>query len=190
MWRHTRYLFNKTHTALQRYAHHPAYSLVLLVLAFACTLSAMMSVTALVVPAVWLAQPKVQQSVRTARWWQIAAVCALGSALAACLLVWGVHTWGVHWAQTQFPNLFQSTRWHEASQLMQQHGLWVLALIAASPLPHTPALLILALNEPNLFGILLAMWLGKGLKYGGVAWLVAKFPDTQRVQSLLVKFHM
>ncbi|RCS58296.1 hypothetical protein [Parvibium lacunae] len=73
---------------------------------------------------------------------------------------------------------------------MQQHGLWVLALIAASPLPHTPALLMVALNEPNFIDILLAMWLGKALKYGGVAWLVAKFPDTQRVRGWMARLRV
>lgn len=58
-----------------------------------------------------------------------------------------------------------------------RYGAWALFLIAATPLPRTPALAIAAITRLPLPEVLIAPLTGKLIKYGVYAWLVARFPE-------------
>jgi hypothetical protein len=55
--------------------------------------------------------------------------------------------------------------------------VWTLLIVAASPLPQTPALIFTAVSRLPPAEVFLALFIGKSLKYGVYAWLAATFPD-------------
>ena len=63
-----------------------------------------------------------------------------------------------------------------ASEWLQHYGLIALLLIAISPLPQTPALLLYSLVDPALLGVLVAVGSGKAIKYTALTWLTARYP--------------
>jgi len=142
--------------------------LMTLALAFLGTLSSSIPVTSIVIPAVLLVP---------LRWKGIAAVAALGSALGATLLVMVFHHIG--WAQLyqQFPELNAHPSWKAVMDWSAHHGTWALLLIAALPLPQTPALVFFAIARPDYGLVFMAMLAGKALKYSLFAWVAARFPQ-------------
>ncbi|HJV93099.1 MAG TPA: hypothetical protein VJ572_06440, partial [Azonexus sp.] len=62
------------------------------------------------------------------------------------------------------------------SAWLQHYGLFALLIIAASPMPQTPALLVYSLVNPPLLGVLAAVGIGKTAKYVFLAWLTARYP--------------
>ena len=58
-----------------------------------------------------------------------------------------------------------------------RYGAWALFLIAATPLPQTPAIAFAAITRLPVLEVLVALFAGKLLKYSIYAWLVARFPD-------------
>lgn len=137
-------------------------------LAFAGTVTAAYPVTAVVVPAVLLV-PK--------RWSTVALSCAIGSSVGATVLVEVSHHVG--WTQLYewLPHLAESDRWQEMNRWLQDYGVISLFLIAASPLPQTPALVFFGLSGHAVTPVFFAILLGKILKYGLFAWLASHFPE-------------
>lgn len=145
-----------------------AFLAVCLGLALAGTVSAAYPITAVIIPAALLV-PK--------RWIPIAAATTLGSALGATFLVILFHQLG--WAQLheQFPELATNGTWARVIAWVARYGTLVLFLIAALPLPQTPALAFFAIARHDYFSVFMAMAAGKLLKYGLFAWVAARFPE-------------
>lgn len=137
-------------------------------LALAGTLTAAYPVVAVVVPAALLV-PR--------RWLRIAAFAAFGSALGATLLVIAFHDVG--WAQlyARFPELETHAAWAKVMVWVEEYGAAALFLVAVTPLPQTPALIVFGIAHHDRISVFVAMLAGKLIKYGLLAWLAARFPE-------------
>lgn len=149
-------------SATQRY-----YPLVVAVFAFAITITFSFPFVAVLVPAALLA-PK--------RWLSLGLLCGLGSGCGASVLVAVFHTIGWDTIALHYPHLIRQETLQWASEWLQRYGLIALLVIAASPLPQTPALLLYSMVNPALLGVLVAVGSGKAIKYTALAWLTARYP--------------
>lgn len=153
--------------ALTRRADQPAFPLVVAGVAVAATLSMTVPFASLLVGGVLMA-PR--------RWKSIALCSSVGAALGAALLCFAFHHLG--WARLfdVYPDVVRSRAWSDATRWLTDFGVVSLLLIAALPLPLTPALMFAAISSLPVAEVLLALWLGKLLKYLAYAWLASAFP--------------
>ena len=70
-----------------------------------------------------------------------------------------------------------SRAWSDATRWLANYGAVGLLIIAATPLPLTPALMIASISRLPVMEVLLALWPGKLVKYMAYAWLVSAFPS-------------
>ena len=75
-----------------------------------------------------------------------------------------------------YPQLVHNDAWQLASEWLQRWGLLAILIIAGSPMPQTPALLVCALANVSTLGILVAVGIGKTVKYLFLAWATARYP--------------
>ncbi len=125
-------------------------------------------VTAVVVPATLIA-PK--------RWRAITLTSALGSSLGALGLVATVHLAGWETLSTHYPALVSHEDWIKITRWAADYGPLALFVVAATPLPQTPALIFFGMAHPDFFAIFLAIFSGKLFKYGAIAWFTQGFPQ-------------
>lgn len=102
---------------------------------------------------------------------------ALGSAVGATVLVMAFHQLGWTQLYERFPELATHDNWRRIIEWVASFGALALFLIAASPLPQTPALIFFGIARQDYQSVFLAMLAGKILKYGLFAWLAARFPE-------------
>lgn len=138
------------------------------VLSFLGTVTVAYPVTGVVIPAALL---------RPFQWQLITLVCALGSGLGATLLAEAAHLWGLAQLEAWFLLTPDASGWQEALDWVGHYGIFSLFLVAASPLPQTPALLLLGVAGHSIPGMFAALFLGKVIKYGAVAWFSSRFPS-------------
>ena len=153
---------------LTRRADQRAFPMIVAVVAVAATLSMTVPFASLLVGAVLMA-PR--------RWKPIALWSSLGAALGGGLLYIAFHHLG--WARLfdAYPDVVRSKAWSDATRWLTNYGVATLLLIAALPLPLTPALMFAAVSRLPVAEVLLALWLGKLVKYMAYAWLTAAFPS-------------
>ena len=149
-------------SATQRY-----YPLVVGFFAFAITVTFSFPFAAILIPAALLA-PK--------RWLSLGLLCGLGSGCGASVLVAVFHTVGWDTIALHYPDLVKLEALQWATTWLQHYGLIALLVIAISPLPQTPALLLYSLANPALLGVLVAVGSGKAIKYTALTWLTARYP--------------
>jgi uncharacterized membrane protein YdjX (TVP38/TMEM64 family) len=154
---------------LTRCADRPAFPLIVASVALAATLSMTVPFASLLVAAVLIA-PR--------RWKSIAAWSSLGAALGSGLLYLVFHHLG--WARLfdAYPDVVRSRAWSDATRWLTNYGVATLLLIAALPLPITPALMFDAVSRLPVAEVLLALWLGKLVKYTAYAWMTSHFPTS------------
>ncbi|WER49934.1 hypothetical protein CupriaWKF_22765 [Cupriavidus sp. WKF15] len=154
---------------LSKRADRRAYPVLVGGLAFLATLS-------MSVPVVPLLSASVLLNAR--RWRTIALCAAVGSGTAALVLYVAFHHLG--WVQLleYFPELTRSAKWARIARLAEDYGLVALLAIAASPLPQTPALVVVALAKFSRLAVFAAIFSGKLAKYGLAAWLAARAHDS------------
>ena len=152
---------------LTRRADHPAFPGFVALVALAATLSMTIPFATLLVGATLMA-PK--------RWKSIALCSSLGAAIGAGLLYLVFHHLG--WARLfeSYPDVVRSLAWSEATRWLTNYGVTSLLLIAALPLPLTPALMFVGISRLPVVEVVLALWLGKYVKYSVYAWLASAFP--------------
>ena len=152
---------------LTRRADHPAFPLIVAAVAVAATVSMTVPFASLLVGAVLMA-PR--------RWKSIAVWSSLGAALGGGLLYLAFHHLG--WARLfdAYPDVVRSKAWSDATRWLTTYGVATLLLIAALPLPLTPVLMFAAVSRLPVVEVLLALWLGKLVKYTAYAWLTSSFP--------------
>ena len=111
------------------------------------------------------------------RWRAITLWSAVGASIGGLLLYLVFHHLGWNQLLVWYPDIAASRSWRDATEWLTRYGSWALFVIAASPLPQTPALAFAAITRLPVGEVLVALLLGKLFKYGVYAWLVARFPD-------------
>lgn len=101
---------------------------------------------------------------------------SIGSTLGAVLLAELTSTHGMSLIETFFPTLPQHENWLWGQHLLETHGAWTLALIAALPLVPHPIILLAGLAKISLTKIFFAVLLGRILKYGTYSALASFAP--------------
>ncbi len=146
---------------------HRYYPFVVASIAFVATASFSFPFVLVLIPAVLLAPH---------RWLFIGLLCGITSGLGGAVLVEIFRYLGQELVLARYPELLAHNTWQLASQWLHEYGLWALACIAGSPLPQTPALLIYSLADPSTGGVMLAVGLGKTVKYVFLAWVTMYYP--------------
>ena len=152
---------------LERAARSHRLGLVSGLLAALGTATASFPVTAVIVAATLLA-PR--------RWRWVALAAALGSSVAATGLVAAFHYLGWTWVLGHFPQIASNPTWAEVMTWADRYGAVALFLVAVSPLPQTPALIVLGVVRHDYLGVFAAMLAGKAIKYGVVGWATHWLP--------------
>ena len=145
-----------------------SFPMVVGAVAVAATLSMSVPFATLLVTAVLMARR---------RWGAIAVWASLGAALGAALLYLVFHHLG--WARlfAAYPDVVRSSAWSDATRWLSAYGVVALLVIAATPLPLTPALMFAAISRLPIAEVVLALWIGKLAKYLVYAWLASRFPE-------------
>ncbi len=172
--RHWKTLDKKVHIPdwvrrlLGRSASHRYYPLVVAAIAFVATATFSFSFVVVLIPAVLIA-PR--------RWLSLGLLSGLTSGLGGGLLVAVFHFMGYELVLSHFPQFAASEKWQLAAEWLNHYGLAALALIAGSPMPQTPVVLVYStLPEPSIWGAAIAIGIGKTVKYVLLAWLAQHFP--------------
>ena len=152
---------------LVRRADTRSFPVVVAAVAFAATLTMSVPFATLLVTAVLMA-PR--------RWVAISLWSSLGAALGAALLYMIFHHLG--WANlfAAYPEVVRSAAWRDASRWLDRYGVVALLVIAATPLPLTPALMFAAISRLPVAEVVVALWMGKLVKYVVYGWLASAFP--------------
>lgn len=148
-------------------AHAPHYPAIVGFIAFILTLTFSFPFGCVLIFAVLLA-PR--------RWLVIGLVSGIASGLGGALLLQIFHTLGYEFILAKYPEFLPSQRWQFLQSWLETYGLSALTIIAASPVPQTPFIFLYSLNNPSVMGALLAISIGKCIKYLLIAWITARFP--------------
>lgn len=153
---------------LVRRADTRAFPMVVASVAVVATLSMSVPFAGLLVAAV-LMVPR--------RWVAIALWSSLGAALGGSILYLVFHHLG--WARlfAAYPDVVRSVAWQDATRWLSTYGVASLLVIAALPLPLTPALMFAAISRLPVGEVVLALWVGKLAKYLVYAALASAFPS-------------
>jgi membrane protein YqaA with SNARE-associated domain len=142
----------------------------------------------IVVPIEWLIIPGVL--VRPKRWLGTALWVSTGCALGALALASVTDIYGQPFIEHAMPSLSHSPHWNQYLGYLQHGSAWALALIALSPLPQQPAVALAGLTHMPLLHVFVAVWFGRSLKYGFVAWasshaprLLGKIPGAKKLEQ-------
>lgn len=154
--------------ALLRRADSRAFPMVVGAVAVAATLTMSVPFATLLVAAVLMSRR---------RWGAIALWASLGAALGAAFLYLVFHHLG--WARlfAAYPDVVRSSAWSDATRWLSTYGVVALLVIAATPLPLTPALMFAGISRLPIAEVVFALWIGKLAKYLVYAWLASRFPE-------------
>ncbi|MFZ4538749.1 YqaA family protein [Propionivibrio sp.] len=148
-------------------ARHRYYPLVVASIAFVSTTTFAFPFVMVLIPAVLIA-PR--------RWLVLGLLCGISSGIGAAVLVEVFNYFGSELVLSRFPELVESERWQFASDWLKSYGLFALMIIAGSPIPQTPALFFYSLVNPSVPGVLIAVGIGKTVKYVFLAWATTRYP--------------
>lgn len=152
---------------LLRSAAHRYYTPLVSAIAFVATLTFSFPFVAVLIPAVLLA-PR--------RWKSLGLSTGVASGCGASALVAIIQQLGSGFVFARYPELARTPAWQTASDWLQDWGLLALMVIAGSPMPQTPALFVCALADVAPLGIMVAVGIGKTLKYLALSWATARYP--------------
>lgn len=153
---------------LVRRADTRAFPMVVGAVAVAATLSMSVPFASLLVAAVLMA-PR--------RWVAIALWSSLGAALGGSILYLAFHHLGWSRLFAAYPDVVRSVAWQDATRWLSTYGVASLLVMAALPLPLTPALMFAAISRLPVAEVVLALWVGKLAKYLVYAGLASAFPN-------------
>jgi membrane protein YqaA with SNARE-associated domain len=110
------------------------------------------------------------------KWLSLGLWMTLGSALGAALLATLVGNYSDWILSHLSQHIYKSKSWHESVRLVNEHGLWGLALVSFSPLPQHAAVILVGLTRMPIWEVFVAVFVGRIAKYLPIAWLAAKSP--------------
>jgi uncharacterized membrane protein YdjX (TVP38/TMEM64 family) len=112
------------------------------------------------------------------RWIGIAIFTAIGGTVGAVGLYLAFHHLGWNLLIEWYPEIGSSKAWRDATRWLSEYGSIALFVLMAFPLPlpKTAALAFAGIYRMPIHEVILAIGLGKLLKYFVYAYIVARFP--------------
>jgi len=152
---------------LESFSDRPWYPFVIAILAGLDNLVVVIPTDGILVSSVLL-QPK--------RWIRFAIAVTIGSTIGALILAWLVQVYGLPLIEQYYPSVIQTKSWIWTEALFDQYGLFVVFVVAATPLMQHPAIILAALAGENLTFLAAVIIAGRLIKYLCFAWISAKAP--------------
>jgi membrane protein YqaA with SNARE-associated domain len=167
MWSHATH---RTFKFLSEKSRAPRFTLLIGLSAFLSTATFTLPVELLVVSGVLM---------NRYRWIGIAIFAAIGSSLASLGLYLAFHHLGWNLLIEWYPDIAASKAWADATRWLSKYGSIALFLLMALPLAavKTPALAFAGIYRMPVLEVLLAVGLGKLLKYVVYAYIASRFPE-------------
>lgn len=112
------------------------------------------------------------------RWIAIGFCAAIGSSIASVGLYLAFHHLGWNLLLAWYPDIAATKFWVQSTAWLSEYGAIALFALMALPLPipKTPALAFVAIYRMPIYEVVLAIRLGKLLKYIFYAYVVSRFP--------------
>lgn len=157
------------HDRLRRPCGHRWFSPIVGSCAFVATATTLVPVEVLIVTTV-LMNPR--------RWLALGVFAAIGSTLAASALYYAFHHFGWGLLLSAYPDLAKSKAWIDATAWLSKYGAVALFALMAFPLPipKLPVLAFAGIYRLSVPEVIIAIGLGKLLKYSIYAHTVSRFP--------------
>ncbi len=113
---------------------------------------------------------------RPRRWLSLAIWIAIGSTLGAFLLAVLIEAHGMPWVLELIPGLDSSSAWVWTERFFDNYGLIVVFLIAATPLPQQPAVILATISSIPLWQIVVVVFIGRLIKFLVMAYISTHAP--------------
>lgn len=110
------------------------------------------------------------------RWFWLGMIVSLGSAIGALVLAAFVEWHGVPWIQAMYPGVTETTAWSWTDRFFNEYGLYVVFLVAVSPLMQQPAVILASLAGTPLVELAGVIFTGRTIKYLLMAYLGSHAP--------------
>jgi membrane protein YqaA with SNARE-associated domain len=160
---------HKTVAYLGRWAHVPWFPLLVGSCAFVVTITLTLPVEFLVIISVLISP---------VHWISIGLFSAIGGSVASLGLYLAFHHLGWNLLIEWYPDIARSKLWADSTRWLSEYGVLALFVLMAAPLPipKTPALAFVAIYRMSIYEVVLAIGIGKLLKYTLYAYVVSRFP--------------
>lgn len=110
------------------------------------------------------------------KWIQAFMWISVGSALGSTGLGFASAYYGEAVVHFFVKDALSSPVWVKAQHFLDLHGPLSVGLIAFSPIPLQPAVVLAGLAHMPLFYIFLSVWIARGVKFGLYAWVTTHAP--------------
>lgn len=110
------------------------------------------------------------------KWFSLAVLTAVGSTLGAIAFAGFVQVEGLPWVLKYYPHLQEMEMWVWTQGFFAKYGLYLLFLIAASPIIQHPIVILTALTDTPLSKIFLIILSGRLLKFLVMTYISSHAP--------------
>jgi membrane protein YqaA with SNARE-associated domain len=110
------------------------------------------------------------------RWWSFALAVAIGSSLGALVLVSLSDYLGLEKILEYYPGLDQSHVWQLTMEFFKKYGIIVVFIVGLTPFSQQPALIIAGLIHNSFFGLSIAIFVSRIIKYLIMAYIASHAP--------------
>jgi membrane protein YqaA with SNARE-associated domain len=114
------------------------------------------------------------------RWWQLALLTSLGSALGAMALCLLVKTYGLDFILALFPKAQEAPTWQWTLEFFDRWGLGLIFLVAVAPVPQQPAVVLASLSQLPVSLLIVTIFVGRLIKFTIMAWVASHTPRLLR----------
>jgi len=110
------------------------------------------------------------------RWFILALSVAVGSTVGALLLAGVVEYQGLPWILEIYPGLNESQTWNLALEYFERYGLLLVFLVAVTPFPQQPAVVLASLANTPFFELAVVIFSGRIIKFLVMAYVGSHAP--------------
>lgn len=111
------------------------------------------------------------------KWFWFALCITIGSTFGGLVLATIVELKGMEWVSFHYPGLQDSSSWQWIQALFDKYGLFIVFLVAVSPLMQLPAVVLAGLAQTPLFELGLVIFFGRLIKFIFLAWVASHAPQ-------------
>jgi membrane protein YqaA with SNARE-associated domain len=110
------------------------------------------------------------------KWFSFALATAIGSTLGGLALAALVELQGLPWIIETYPGMVQTTMWTLTNEFFHKYGLWVVFIVAISPVLQHPAIVLAALADTPLMQLAGVLYVGRFAKFLLMAYVGSHAP--------------